>query len=176
MSKTAVEKKKHPHRKDYTDQEVEAGLTALALCSGHRERAAELVKETGLEIPAETIRSWANRTRVEDYARIREQVAPRLQAELAEVHEALATGAAELEAKTINRLDQRLDQGDVEDKDLANILKNLAIAGGVHVDKAQLLKNLPTVIVKRDASEVLRKLQSRGIVVDAEVVEETAVS
>lgn len=174
---TEVAEKPRKERKDYTDAEVEAGLVALALCSGHRERAAVLVKQEGLDIPPETIRSWATKSRVEDYARIREQVAPRLQAELAEVHMALADGAATLEAKTINRLDERLTQGDVEDKDLANILKSTAVAGGIHVEKAQLLKNLPTQIVKRDASEVLQELQAAmgfkgGEVVDADVIDE----
>jgi len=164
--------KPHGHRKDYTDQEIDAGLTAFAICSGHRKKAAELVKTQGFEIPAETIREWANRTHPDRYDRIRTKIAPKLQQQMADTHQALAGTAAELEARVVEKLETRLETGDVEDRDLANIFKSAAIAGGIHVEKAQLLNDRPTQIVQRSASEVLRKLKSKGVVVDAEVVEE----
>jgi hypothetical protein len=177
MPETAVaEKSKRSNRKDYTDQEIDMGLTAYAITSGKQKRAAELVKEqAGLDIPHETIRSWAQRTHPDRYERIRTEVAPKLQQQMADTHQALAHTAAELEARAVEKLETRLKTGEVEDRDLANIFKSAAIAGGIHVEKAQLLNDRPTQIVQRSASEVLRKLKSKGVVIEAEVVEETTV-
>lgn len=175
MSETVVaEKKPHPCRKDFTDQEIDMGLTAYAICSGKMKRAAELVKQqAGLDIPYETIRSWAQRTHPDRYERIRAEVAPKLQQQMADTHQALAHTAAELEAQAVEKLETRLKTGEVEDRDLANIFKSAAIAGGIHVEKAQLLNDRPTQIVQRSASEVLRKLKSKGVrIEDAQVVEE----
>lgn len=181
MSQAVAEKpkKRHPHRKDYTDQEIDAALSALAICSGHLDKAHALLKdEIGYHVPRDTIRYWSRTSRVERYERIRQQVSAQLQAQMADTHQRLAEGAAELEAKTIERLNERLNTAQVEDKDLANILKNSALSSGIHVDKAQLLNNRPTQIVERPASEVLRALQAKGIdvpeVVEAEVVEDEA--
>jgi len=172
----AEKPKKRALRRNYTDQEIEIALTALAICSGQRRRAAELVKEThDLEIPPETIRDWRKHTHTDRYERIRQEIAPQLEAQLADAHQALADNAAKLEAKTIERPDERLKAGDVEDKDLANILKNSAIAGGIHVEKARLLNDRPTQIVKKELPEVLRALKGKGLdveVIEAEVVEE----
>jgi|GEM_PF-4573562 len=166
MTETAVAEKAkaHPHRKDYTDQEVDAGLTAYAICSGRHERAAALLKkETGFEVPAETIRGWARRTHPDRYERIREEVAPKLQRQMADTHQALADMAATMEAEAVEKLQRRIQQGDVEDKDLANIFKNAAIAAGIHTEKAELLNGRPTSRRERSADEVLRSLEGKGL-------------
>lgn len=174
----AEKPKKHPNRKDYTDAEIDAGLTAYAICSGRYQRAAVLLKEqSGFEVPAETIRSWAQRVYVDRYETIRTDIAPKLQTQMADTHQALAHTAAMLEATAVEKLETRLESGEVEDRDLANIFKSAAIASGIHVEKAQLLNNRPTSIVRRDATEILRKWKSKGIrFVEGEVVGEEDVT
>jgi hypothetical protein len=163
----------HPHRKNYTDLEIDAGLTAYAICSGRMKLAAALVKEqSGMEIPAETIRSWASRSYPDRYQRIRLEVAPKLQTQMADTHQALAQTAAEMEAEAVEKLQARIKQGDVEDKDLANIYKATAIAGGIHTEKAELLNGRPTQRKERTAAEVLRGLQGKGVMVLEERAEE----
>lgn len=172
------EVEKRRERKDYTDQEIDMGLTALAICSGRRKKAAELVKEqSGVEIPATTIADWARTTYPDRYQRVRAEVAPKLQAQMADTHQALADTAARLEVRAVTKLSDRLDQGDVEDKDLVNLYKASAIAGGIHVEKAQLLNDRPTHIVQRDLGSVLRDIKgSLGIEIEAEVVDEETVA
>ncbi len=166
----ALEKRE---RKDYTDAEIDAGLTAFALVSGHRKKAARLVKEQlGYEIPAETIRSWAQRYHADRYQRIRDEVAPKLQIQMADTHQGLASLAANIEAQAAEELDKRLKQGDVENKDLANIYKNAAIVSGIHTEKAELLNGRPTSRPQQGADEILRRLRSRGMIVDGKVVGE----
>jgi hypothetical protein len=160
----AARPKRHPHRKNYTDQEVDAGLTAFAICSGRHERAAELLKrETGFEVPAETIRGWARRTHPERYQRIREEVAPKLQRQMADTHQALADMAAEMETEAVERLRTEMKSGEVEARDLSGIFKNAAIAAGIHTEKAELLNGRPTSRRERSAEEVLRSLKSKGL-------------
>ena len=181
MSETAVAQrpKRHPHRKDYTEQEIDAALRAYVICSGHRDRASKLLSEEGMEISPKTLYYWANTSRVEQYERLRQEIAPRIQAQMADTHQALAQSAADIEAQAVGRLRERLNSGDMEDRDLINLHKNAAIAGAVHVDKAQLLNDRPTQIIQRDASEVLRALKAKGVpiaeVIDAEVVEDDPV-
>lgn len=174
----AEKPKRHPHRKDYTDAEVDAGLTAYALTSGKKHKAAELVETLGYKFPAETIRSWAERTHPERYQKIREDVAPRLQTQMADVHQALADSAAEIEAEAGAKLQDRLKAGNVEDRDLGNIYKNAAIVSGIHTEKAELLNGRPTSRPTRSADEVLRKLKARRVLADGseeEVVAEESV-
>jgi len=168
----ALEPGPRKYKAHYTDQERQLGLTALAVCSGRRDRAHDLLKEQEVDIPAKTLYHWATKDHVDEYQRIRLEIAPKLQAQLADAHQALATDAASLEAKTIQKLDERLNSGEVEDKNLANIFKAAAIAGGVHVDKAQLLNDKPTAIVKRDPAEIIKEFKSRVGVLEGEVISE----
>jgi hypothetical protein len=179
MTETAVAEKpkRHPHRKDYTDQEVDAGLTAYAICSGRHERAAALLKkETGFEVPPETIRGWARRTHPDRYERIREEVAPKLQRQMADTHQGLADMAAEMETEAVERLRKEMQSGEVEARDLSTIFKNAAIASGIHTEKAELLNGRPTSRRERSADEVLRSLEGKGLQFiegEAEEIEES---
>lgn len=163
MTDVALRKERRVVKKDYSDQEIDAGLMAFAICSGRPKRAAAVVlSETGWRIPEETIRSWAYRTYPDRYARIRLEVAPKLQTQMADTHQALAETAARMEAETVDKLQARVKTGKVEDKDLANIYKASAIAAGIHTEKAELLNGRPTQRVERDATTVLQKLKARG--------------
>lgn len=176
MSETAVAERQPKVRRDYTDQEINAGLTAMAICSGHRERAHKLLKAEGITVPATTLSDWTKRSRQDQYERIRQEIAPKIQAQMADTQQALAQDAAELEAKALIMLHQQMDSGALEAKDAANIYKNAGIIGAVHVDKAQLLNERPTQIVQRDLSETLRELKGIGLEIQAEVISEETVA
>lgn len=180
MTTTAVEKPKrqHPHRKDYTDAERDAALTALIICSGHRDRAEALLAEEGIEVPAKTIYDWATRTQTERYQRLRQEIEPRLRREMADMHQSLAQSAGEIEMKAITRLKEKLDADEVEPKDLSAVMQRSAIATGIHGEKHLLYSGQPTQIIKRDATEVMRKLKARGFDFDLgpEDVSEESVS
>jgi capsular polysaccharide biosynthesis protein/Mrp family chromosome partitioning ATPase len=45
-------------RRVYTDEEIEASLTQLALCRGNARRAAQFLKSAGLDVAESTLRRW----------------------------------------------------------------------------------------------------------------------
>jgi len=160
--------KRRPRR---TDAEKEVGLLAYVLCSGNRERAAALCEERGFKIPAGTIWKWANEYEIPRLERIRQEVAPKLKAQMAELHQGLAVAAGEIEAKAIERLNEKLDGNQIEGKDLSAVMQRAAIAGGIHGEKHLLYSGQPTAIVRRDFEEIKRALRDKGIVLDGTAVE-----
>jgi hypothetical protein len=173
MTETAVAEK--PVKPSYGESEIQRGLIAVAACSGNTAMAARALAEDedGFDIEASTLWRWSRKQHVDKYERIRAEVIPRITAQAAEQHMDLALRQSEVSVMALEEIENRLPA--MEDKDLINAMGKADIGSGIHTEKAQLLANRPTAIVQRDASEVLRKLQSRGII-DAEVVEEETLS
>jgi transposase len=168
--------KRHPHRKDYTEQERDAALIAYVRCGGHREKASEVLKAADIHVPPNTLYDWATKTQKDRLERIRQELGPQLKAEMAEMHQGLAVAAGEIEAKAIVRLNEKLDQNEIEAKDLSAVMQRSAIATGIHGEKHLLYSGQPTQIVQRPASEIIRKMRSRGLFIEAEVVGEEDVA
>jgi hypothetical protein len=161
----------HRPESHYTDAEKETALLAYVLCSGNRIRAAELCAEQGLNVPNQTIYRWATHSEIPRLERIRAEIAPKLKAQMAEMHQGLAVSAAEIEAKAIGQLDERLDGETVSAKDLSAVMQRAAIAGGIHGEKHLLYSGQPTAIVRRDFDQIKRELKDKGIVLDGTAVE-----
>ena len=159
----------------YTEAEIQRALVEVAACSGNSHMAARhlAADNDAPSIPQQTLWAWSRRERVEEYERIRQEALPAITQEAAEQHMHLARLQADYAREAAEIVKGRLPR--MEDKDLVNAMGKLDIGSGIHTEKAQLLAGQPTQIVKREASEVLRKLQSRGVVVDAEVVGEETV-
>lgn len=155
----------HPAAK-HTAEQIETALVVLALESGNVGRARKKLAETKLfdkVPPASTIGRWPETYR-ERYAEIRSEVAPKIKARLADTHTDLAERLASLEHATIDELETEI--AELSGKDKAALLRNVAIAGAVHVDKAQLLKGEATAIVKRELPEIFRALAAKGVVIE----------
>lgn len=163
--KPRTEVAKH-HRKDYTDQEIDAALRAYLFASGHREKAAKALAEQGIHVPESTLYDWATKSKTAQLEVLRQEIGPQIKIQMAEVHQGLAAAAAGIEAKAIIALDQKLDADEIEPKDLSAVMQRSAIATGIHSEKHLLYSGQPTSIVRREASEVLRRLRHRGVVVD----------
>lgn len=168
--------KPHPFAK-HTAEQIEASLICIAMESGNVGRARKLIKEQGVfgdeKIPLRsTLARWPE-TYSERYAEIRAEIVPKLKARLADVHTDLAQRLAELESQTIDDLNANLDELSAKDK--ANLLRNAAVAGGIHQDKAAVLRGEASSIVgHRQLPEIMRALAAKGVqVIEAEVVEET---
>jgi hypothetical protein len=172
MTETAVAEKPKRSHHGYTQEEITRALVEVAACSGNSHMAARNLEadESAPNIPQQTLWAWSRRERVEEYERIRQQALPAITQEAAEQHMHLARLQADYARSAAEHIAERIPR--MEDKDLVNAMGKFDIGSGIHTEKAQLLAGQPTQIVKREASEVLRKLQSRGIVVDAEVIEE----
>jgi hypothetical protein len=162
----------HPRAK-HTAEEIEAALTVLALESGNLGRARKRLVELKLfdrVPPASTFARWPD-TYKDRYAEIRAEVAPKIKARLADTHTDLAERLAALEHSTIDELEQEI--AELSGKDKAALLRNVAIAGAVHVDKAALLNGDPTSIHlnKRELPEIFRALAAKGVQVEGVVIE-----
>lgn len=156
----------------YTDAEVNAGLTAMAICSGHREKARALLLEQEIDIPASTLGNWSRKTKLPLYEKIRQEVAPMLKAQMADMHQELAQSAGNIERAAIDRLQEKLNSNEIAAKDLSAVMQRAAIATGIHGEKHLLYSGQPTQIVQRDATEVLRELEALGY--RPELIEGTA--
>jgi hypothetical protein len=174
MTETAVAEKHKRSHHGYTQEEITRALVEVAACSGNSHKAARHLEadESAPNIPQQTLWAWSRRERVEEYERIRQEALPHITQHAADQHMALARQQMELAQAAAGFVASRLDR--MDDKDLVNAMGKADIGSGIHTEKAQLLAGQPTAIVQRDASEVLRKLKSRGII-DAEVVEEETV-
>lgn len=161
----------HPSAK-HTAEQIEATLTVLALESGNMRRAREKLAKLELfdKVPsATTIARWPETYR-DRYAEIRAEVAPKIKARMADAHTDLAERLAALEHSTIDELEEEVRE--LSGKDKAALLRNVAIAGAVHIDKAQLLNGDPTSIIgKRELPEIFRALAAKGVKVEGVVIE-----
>jgi hypothetical protein len=165
--------KRTPARR-YTEQEIDQGLFALAWMSGNSRRAASLLATQQVHIPASTLADWTKRY-PDRYARVRVETLPRLNADLAEQHTALAQAGMDLEDELRRKIVEQ--QAEIPARDLPGALRNVATSTGIHSDKARILRGEPTQIVEhKDPLALLRSLRSKGVEVviehDVEVLPE----
>jgi hypothetical protein len=166
-----------PHRAArHSAEQIEATLVVMALESGNIRRTRAKLKELGVfgkdkVPPATTISRWPD-TYKERYAEIRQEVAPRIKARMAETHDDLVTRLTALEHATLDELE--LELKDLSGKDKAALLRNAAVSAAIHQDKSQLLKGEATQIVKRELPELVRALAAKGVQVEGLVIEGVA--
>lgn len=150
-------------------------LTTLAACSGNSREAERRLAKLDITLDHSTIWEWGKKY-AEDYQRIRSEMLPRLREEAADRHRALEQRQLEDSLAAADLIRGRMPK--MEDRDLINAMGKLDIGSGIHAEKAQMYDGLPTHIVRRDATEILRELKSMGVeqIQDAEVVSEEDVS
>jgi hypothetical protein len=166
MSEAVAERPKRIER-TYTDAQKDAALVAYVRCSGHVKKASQLLAAEGQITPWRTLEDWAKKIEVPRLERIRQELEPLIKREAAETHQGLLKAAAEIEMEAIEGIKERLGNGEGDLKDLSAVAQRSAIATGIHSEKHLLYSGEPTQIVKQDAAEVMRKLASRGMRVEA---------
>ena len=163
--------------KSYSDEDKQRALRVMVACGGSAKHASELLTEAGLEVGAATLRSWKRYLR-EDYDRLREELAPQLEAEMVRVMRETAMRAAEVERKAIDLAERRLDGG--QDYDPARTAVSMSRIKATATDRLLTLTGRPQSIVEhRRAEEILRSLHAKGVIELApedvqELPEETA--
>lgn len=170
MSETAVAERPSKVQPTYSQEQRTKALIAMAHWNGNGRQAAKELAQDGLDIDHKTLWRWARKQHVEDYERIRAEVLPQVEAKAAEDYADLAARQVEVAHRITDRLEANIDEIPARDLPAAN--KNTVTAAAISTDKAQLLNDRPTHIVKRSASEVLRALKGKGLVIDGEVLEE----
>jgi hypothetical protein len=162
--------KHRPSGGRYSTEEVEQGVTALALMNGNAGRAHRELRALGVQVPRRTLGSWT-RIHADRYEAIKRDVVPRIHRRMADQAEELADRYAEAELTALERLVPKLQE--LKPAEVTGALRNLATSRGISVDKSLLLRGQPNMIVQHhhDIEADLRMLQSLGV---ADVVDSTA--
>jgi hypothetical protein len=148
-------------RSKYTEVEIDAGLTAVAMASGNTRRAAKALVTAGQRrVPQSTLKRWVDRIYAQRYRQIQEQTLPELNAQMAEVHDQLVIAYSDLQWQALEKARERLPNAKASEA--AGVFKSAAIAAGINAEKALLRRGQPTQITQTgDPIEMLRRLQQR---------------
>lgn len=150
----------------YNLEEILRGLTAVAYANGNANRARRDLAQAGIKIPTRTLRGWVNDTHKEQYEHIRTEVLPKVGAQVADEHMELARKQLEIAGALADRL--KAEGKDLPIRDVANAMRNADVGAGIHTEKARDLQGdfgTPSKAM-RSADEILRKLQSIGVIVE----------
>lgn len=148
-------------------QHIEHCLSVFALVSRSRKRTEEILKAEGIETPASTVRSWADKQHPELFERIDKELAERRTELRRAGYSNVADRTMEAQEKGVEELIFRLEsdklRGEMKTKELVELVQKLGIASATATDKERLLGGEPTAIVKRDFEGTLRFLHEMGV-------------
>jgi hypothetical protein len=159
-------------QRSYNLEEIETGLAELAIWHGNAVQAARALKERGAEIPRTTLQEW-KRSHADRLAELEAQIVPQVREKLAQQYEVIGMRAGELTLASMERLGDEL--GEIPIRDLAGTIRNLTTSGAIGIDKASLLRGMPTEIRQTDsAEEILKRLAQKhpGMFVDGTTADE----
>lgn len=152
-------------RPTYDPEQVERGLIALAECNGNGRKAERLLSQDGIGIDHTTLYRWRKYEHAEQFERVRAEVLPKVRLAASEDHMALSERCMEAEHLLLDRLVDEVPN--LDKRDISTSLRNVSTSGAIHVDKGQVLSDQPTEIRRLDTGEVLRKLGSRNMRLEA---------
>lgn len=150
---------------------VERALLLLAQNGGTITRTRTQLEQQGLHPPSHaTLKDWRDERHRGRYLQhlhdSREQIATLIATEAEEV----AIQAAAEERAMLSAITQARENGELEPKDYANILRNVTTTKSLNIDKiASPLRGRPTTVIEHtNPDEILRKLErlAPGLVVD----------
>ncbi len=158
-----MEPERLPARRNgsYSEPEVDAGLTALVVCSGNSRRAERLLVESGYRrVPDRTLHDWKAKIHADRYLELQEDLRPELNRRMAESFDDLTQTYIEVQREALHRVRERLPEAKAAEA--SRIAKDAAIGSGISSEKSLLHRSQPTKIVEhRDPVEALRLLHTK---------------
>lgn len=146
-------------RSQYSLEDIEAGLAAMAIWHGNANQAHRVLKEQGREIPTRTLLNWRH-AYPERYQELGEQVVPQVREKLAQLFEVAGMRGAEITIDTMELFAKEAKE--LPARDLAGAIRNISTAAAISVDKSSLLRGLPTEIRQTDSAEdILKRLAQK---------------
>ena len=97
--------------RSYTPEEVDQGLTAVAICNGNTRRAERELAAQGIKVTRAALQSW-KRTKKDRYIELQETVLPEIRAKMAQQNEALARDYTYAEHKAVSQIITRLERAE----------------------------------------------------------------
>jgi hypothetical protein len=153
------------------DLDVERAITAMIL-SSTLEDAVDVLKLQGVVTTVEHLRVWRDRDPAirERWEKRRQELAPQIEAELANNLLDNAQRASAVITVAIAKTEELLEAGKVGDP--ARVARDLSQVVAQSVDKRLSIQGRPTQITEhRDIGEIVRQLQAKGVI---EVIDGTA--
>jgi hypothetical protein len=141
----------------YSLEDVDRGLTAVALANGNTREAAKRLARERHRIPRGTLELWARRTYAARYDELRAELVPKIHAKLAtEMEDALRQGL-EVQTIALAKTRERLEAG--QSKDPAADTRSVATANGITAQHVRVFRDRPTALVATiDITDVARRL------------------
>ncbi len=141
-------------RQGYTEEEIDRGLTELALCGGNARRASRQLAQRGYHFRHPTLYKWLT-LHADRYEAVRREILPRIREVIATQSEDLAREYGFTEAELLERLREKMDE--LKPDQLGNTIRNVATSRGIATDKANVMRDRPTEIREvRSADDILR--------------------
>jgi len=180
-------------KRDYSSQEIDLALAAFALEGGRRKPTEKLLRSAGIKVPFGTLRSWAYEVHHERYEQVKREVSEQTLTKMADTYHRLAQESTELSEDVLARIRTTLAESDrdlaqietaiqgCEDPkeltalyklraqtklgiaDLAKLLHESGVMGGISTDKHGDLTGRATVRVEHSFPELQRALEAKGI-------------
>ena len=167
-NKDLVETKPGRPGSQYTDEQRELGLRALAKAHGNARMASRDLEAIGAPVPTGTLRDW-RKQEPERYNTIRQQIQPELDAQLEErwqeVMDVTTRGALEAAEVLRGHLPE------MDPRDVPKALTSLSTSGGIATDKVFGYQGRPSTIVQHDHRSAMRQLQRAGLTIEGEAEE-----
>ena len=147
----------------YTEEQINAVLTALVGHSGNLRATRRYLSQTGQRAPAEVvIKRWITVSHIERYEALREEWSRNVERNIANDMRDAAAAAVKAEKRAVERAVERLEDG--SDEDPARSALNLARAAQSNTDKMLALTGRPQYISEtRNVTEILRSLVAQGV-------------
>jgi hypothetical protein len=155
-----------------TREKIDDVITALVLSNGSTTEARRRLKEAGVAMGSATIALIRDRNAAL-YQQRRQELAPQLEAQVADDLLENAARSTALVGKLIAETGRRLEEGTIDEP--ARAARDLSQVTQQSVDKRLAIQGRPTEIREvRDVAEIIKALEGKGIVsvIDATAIEE----
>lgn len=165
----------------YSEEDIEAALTELAIHSGSFKLAVESLEKKGRPVTKAALERWKYRSHPERYREIQAKIRPQIKAEMAEKFTAQISKYVDLGDTVLDELRRRLENAsELETKELTTIMRESNVGAGIYTDKASkalgedqpqqpklnyvvLVKQLERMgVVEGEATEVTAELEEGG--------------
>lgn len=145
----------------YTEPQIAVALEALAFNSGNVTKTVEQLSEEGWRLSKGRLTRWARKDYPERYRQARMDQLERVKEVLADGHHAAAMRDLEVEEKVTQRLEARLEAGELTENGELALKGKAGLGSAIHSDKGQMLEGEPTVRVQTDVGQMLQTFEKK---------------
>jgi hypothetical protein len=125
--------------------EIQVALEALAANAGSLAPTCRQLEEEGRPVSKDRLKKWARVEHPGMYREARIKQAEAVKEFLADKHHAAAIRDLELEERVTKRLEERLENDELEHKDELSLKGKAGLGSAIHTDKGQMLDADPIV-------------------------------